>query len=200
MGDQDEALMNGKVGSPKSRKNNVLYKKSEGKGSSTQLDNRLFGFVPRSQENSSRKVNLLLFFIFYFLFVYFYFFLLLLDKWVGYFYQVDKLQFNNSNLDKLLYGHLGLTCLFIPIQNFLTPNSFFFFFFLSPFLNLVSKVRACLRPYFCWYSKLFLEFLVLKNFWYNFLLVFLSWLLSIMFMCNTNEKSVAKVCFRFRDL
>lgn len=80
MGDQDEALMNGKVGSPKSRKNNVLYKKSEGKGSSTQLDNRLFGFVPRSQENSSRKVNLLLFFIFYFLFVYFYFFLLLLDK------------------------------------------------------------------------------------------------------------------------
>lgn len=55
MGDQDEALMNGKVGSPKSRKNNVLYKKSEGKGSSTQLDNRLFGFVPRSQENSSRK-------------------------------------------------------------------------------------------------------------------------------------------------
>ncbi|RVW45490.1 MAP3K epsilon protein kinase 1 [Vitis vinifera] len=59
MGDQDEALMNGKVGSPKSRKNNVLYKKSEGKGSSTQLDNRLFGFVPRSQENSSRKASLL---------------------------------------------------------------------------------------------------------------------------------------------
>lgn len=65
MDDQDEAPVNGKVGSPKSRKNNISYSKSE-RGSSTHSDNRLFGFVTRSQESSSRKVNLLYFLIYIF--------------------------------------------------------------------------------------------------------------------------------------
>ena len=79
MDDQDEAPVNGKVGSPKSRKNNISSNKSEGRGSSLHSDNKLFGFVTRSQESSSRKVNLL-FFNYVFLIFNFYFFLALPDK------------------------------------------------------------------------------------------------------------------------
>lgn len=100
-GDQDEALMNGKVESPISRKNSVLYRKSEGKGSSTNLDNKLFGFVSRNQDNSPRKVKFLFHFLFLFLF-------LLLPVTPG-----------HMSLERFMttWGHVLL--LFIPIQNFL---------------------------------------------------------------------------------
>ncbi|KAK9275389.1 hypothetical protein L1049_022653 [Liquidambar formosana] len=55
MGDQDEVLMNGEVGSPDSGRKNAVVRKHEGKASSVHADNRSFGFGLKSQDNSLQK-------------------------------------------------------------------------------------------------------------------------------------------------
>uniref|UniRef100_A0A5B7A969 non-specific serine/threonine protein kinase n=1 Tax=Davidia involucrata TaxID=16924 RepID=A0A5B7A969_DAVIN len=55
VGDPDEVLVNGEVGSPESRRKNIVATKVEGKGSSAHVEHSSFGFGPRSQDHSPRK-------------------------------------------------------------------------------------------------------------------------------------------------